>query len=71
MRDRIRNASPEVFALCSALLGIAMAAVLAQTPLFAFGSFRKMLVSFLVADLALYILMKLRFIKAPRDRGQH
>lgn len=70
MRDRFRNVSAEGFALCSALMGIALAAILAQTRIFAFGSFRAMLVSFLVADLGLYALMKLRFIKAPRDRRQ-
>lgn len=70
MRDRIRKVSPEIFALYSALIGIALAAVLAQTRIFAFGSFQMMLVSFLVADIGLYAMMKLRLIKAPRDRGQ-
>lgn len=70
MSDRIRKVSPEIFALYSALIGIALAAILAQTRIFAFGSFPMMLVSFLVADLGLYALMKLRFIKSPGDRGQ-
>ena len=70
MRDRIRNASPEVFALYSAIVGIALAAVLSQTRILAFGSFQMMLVSFLVADIGLYAMMKLGLIKSPRDRRQ-
>lgn len=70
MRDRLRNSSPEVFALYSAVVGIALAALLAQTRVLAFGSFQMMLATFLVADLGLYAMMKLRLIKSPRDRNR-
>ena len=57
--------SPEVFVLVSALIGIVLAALLAQTRVLAFGSFQMMAIAFVVADLAVYILMKVGVIKAP------
>ncbi|MEO8576378.1 MAG: hypothetical protein ABI556_06755 [Gemmatimonadales bacterium] len=56
---------PEVFMLFSAVFGIALAAVLAQTRVLAFGSFQMMAIAFVVADLAVYALMKLGVIKMP------
>lgn len=60
--------SPEAFMFVSALIGIALAALLAQTRVLAFGSFQMMAIAFVVADLAVYVLMKLGVIKAPGRR---
>ena len=61
--------SPEAFMLVSALIGIVLAALLAQTRVLAFGSFQVMAIAFIVADLAVYVLMKLGVIKAPGRRA--
>jgi uncharacterized membrane protein affecting hemolysin expression len=57
--------SPEIFMLVSAVIGIVLAALLAQTRLLAFGSFPMMAIAFVVADLAVYVLMKVGVIKLP------
>lgn len=64
MSANIRN--PEAFMLFSAVFGVALAAVLAQTKVLAFGSFQMMAIAFIVADLAVYALVKLGVIKTPR-----
>lgn len=67
MPGNIRNA--EALTLFSAVFGIALAALLAQTRVLAFGSFQMMALVFLGADLALYVLMKTGVIKAPGRHG--
>jgi hypothetical protein len=57
--------SAEGFALFSAVFGIALAALLAQTRVLAFGSFQTMALTLLGADALLYILMRLGVIKTP------
>ena len=68
MRANIRGA--EAFTLYSAVIGVALAALLAQTRVLAFGSFRTMVFAFLGADLGVYILMKTGVIKTPGGRSE-
>ncbi len=65
-----RTVSAEAFTLFSAIAGVALAALLAQTRVFAFGSFQVMAVCMLGADAGLYILMKLGLVKVPGSRSQ-
>jgi len=60
--------SAEGFAFVSAVLGIALAALLSQTRVLAFGSFQTMAFVLLGADALLYLLMKLGVIKTPGGR---
>ena len=61
--------SAEGFALSSAVLGVLLAALLSQTKVLAFTSFKMMVVIFLVADVLLYATMKMGIIKPPGARG--
>lgn len=62
--------SAEGFAVTSAIVGVMLAALLAQTEILAFGSFRMMAAVFVVADLLTYIVMKTGIIKSPGGWGQ-
>ena len=70
MIDRNFRRSAGGFAIYSAVVGVLLAALLAQTHVLAFGSFRTMALIFLSTDLMLYIVMKLGLIKAPGERGK-
>jgi len=60
----------EGFAISSAVVGVLLAALLAQTHVLAFGSFRMMAVVFLIADLLTYVTMKVGIIKSPSEWGR-
>jgi uncharacterized membrane protein len=62
--------SAEGFLISSAILGVLMAALLAQTHVLAFGSFRMMIIVFLVADVIGYITMKTGLMRSPKDWGK-
>jgi uncharacterized membrane protein len=62
--------SAEGFLISSAILGVLMAALLAQTHVLAFGSFRMMVIVFLVADVIGYITMKTGLMRSPKDWGK-
>ncbi len=62
--------SAEGFAITSAIVGVMLAALLAQTKVLAFGSFRMMATVFVAADLLTYITMKAGFIKSPTGWGR-
>ena len=62
--------SAEGFAITSAIVGVMLAALLAQTRVLAFGSFRMMAAIFVAADLFTYIIMKAGIIKSPADWGR-
>ena len=64
------RSSAEGFAVTSAIVGVMLAALLAQTKVLAFGSFRMMAAVFIVADLLTYIIMKMGIIKSPSGWGQ-
>jgi len=64
------RSSAEGFAVTSAIVGVMLAALLAQTKVLAFGSFRMMAAVFVAADLVTYIIMKMRIIKSPNEWGQ-
>ena len=70
MIDRNFRRSVEGFAISSAIVGIFLAALLAQTHVLAFGSFRTMVLIFLSTDVLLYIMMKLGIIKSPGERDK-
>lgn len=63
--------SPEGFAVKSAVLGVLLAALLTQTQLLAFGSFRIMVAVFVIADVLTYLIMKAGIIKSPDSWGGH
>ncbi|HEX2722089.1 MAG TPA: hypothetical protein VHM24_04170 [Gemmatimonadaceae bacterium] len=65
-----RNVSAEMFTLYSAVAGIALAALLAQTRVFAFASFQVMALCLLAADVCLYVLMKAGIIRTPGSRRE-
>lgn len=60
--------SAEGFAISSAVLGVLLAALLSQTKVLAFTSFKMMVVIFLAADVLTYIVMKMGIIKSPGAR---
>jgi hypothetical protein len=62
--------SAEGFFVSSAIFGVMLAALLAQTRVLAFGSFRMMVFVFLVADVIGYITMKTDLMRSPRDWGK-
>jgi hypothetical protein len=62
--------SAEGFAVTSAIVGVMLAALLAQTKVLAFGSFRMMAAVFVAADLLTYIIMKAGIIKSPNAWGR-
>lgn len=62
--------SAEAFAITSAIVGVMLAALLAQTEVLAFGSFRMMAVVFVIADVLTYIVMKAGIIKSPDAWGR-
>jgi hypothetical protein len=62
--------SAEGFFISSAVFGVLLAALLAQTHVLAFGSFAMMAIVFLVADLIGYIMMKLGLMRSPKDWGK-
>jgi hypothetical protein len=62
--------SAEGFVVSSAVFGVMLAALLSQTRVLAFGSFRMMVVVFLIADIMIYITMKIGILRSPRDWGK-
>lgn len=62
--------SAERFAVTSAVMGVLLAALLAQTKLLAFGSFRMMAAVFVIADVFTYILVKMGILKSPDSWGR-
>lgn len=62
--------SAEGFAIASAVFGVLLAALLAQTRLLAFGSFKMMAIVFLAADLLTYVTMKVGIIETPAGWGR-
>lgn len=64
------RSSAEGFMISSAILGVMLAALLAQTHLLAFASFKQMVIVFLIADVMTYITMKVGLIRSPRDWGK-
>jgi hypothetical protein len=69
MSTRDFRMSAEGFAVTSAIVGLMLAALLAQTKVLAFGSFRLMAIVFVVADLLTYLTMKAGIIKSPGEWG--
>ncbi|MEO7368586.1 MAG: hypothetical protein ABIZ36_11545 [Gemmatimonadaceae bacterium] len=69
MSTVIFRRSAEGFAIASAVVGVLLAALLSQTKVLAFTSFKMMVVIFLVADVLLYLTMKTGIIKPPGARG--
>jgi predicted permease len=61
--------SPESYAVGSAIVAVLMAAVLTRTPAAAFGTFWQMIAILLGADIVVYVMMKLGWIKLPRARS--
>ena len=70
MSTRTFRTSAEGFAVTSAIVGVMLAALLAQTKVLAFGSFRIMAAVFVAADLLTYIIMKAGIIKSPDGWGR-
>jgi uncharacterized protein YebE (UPF0316 family) len=62
--------SAEGFAVASAVIGVMLAALLAQTKVLAFGSFRMMAAVLVAVDLVVYIVMKMKILKSPNEWGQ-
>ncbi len=62
--------SAEGFAITSGVVGVLLAAILYETKVLAFTSFRMMVVIFLVSDVLLYLTMKTGIIKLPGARGR-
>jgi hypothetical protein len=62
--------SAEGFLVSSAVLGVMLAALLAQTRVLAFGSFKMMVIVFLVADIISYITMKTGLVRSPEQWGK-
>lgn len=69
MRAYLRNASPEVYFVATAIVSIAIAAVFTWIPLFRFGSFIEMAGILVVSDVVIYGLMKFGVMRSPRDRN--
>ena len=65
MSNRLIGISAERFAVYSAIAGILLAALLAQTGVLAFGSFRMMAAVFVVTDLLVYLSMRVGLIRPP------
>lgn len=61
--------SPEFYAIGNAVIGVSLAALLTRIPAGAFGSFWQMAIVFIIADLIVYIVMKLGWIRMPRQRS--
>jgi hypothetical protein len=70
MSTRTFRTSAEGFAVTSAIVGVMLAALLAQTKVLAFGSFRMMATVFVAADLLTYITMKAGIVKSPSEWGR-
>ncbi len=70
MSTQAFRTSAEGFAVTSAIVGVMLSALLAQTKVLAFGSFRLMVIVFVAADLLTYLTMKAGIIKSPGQWGQ-
>lgn len=68
MRRYLRNASPEVYFLVSALIGAAIAGLASRIPLVNFG-FLELFGILLGFDVVTYIAMKAGWIRTPRQRS--
>ena len=68
MREKITDVSAEVYFAVSAALSVIIALVAAQFRITAFGSFTKMAAVLIAADLLIYVLIRVRLLKAPRSR---
>ena len=65
----LRNASPEVFCLFSALIGVVIAAAASQIPGIGM-SFYKLAAVLVGSDVVLYLAMKAGFIRLPGARSR-
>jgi len=70
MSSNTFRSSAEGFFISSAVFGVLLAALLAQTRVLAFGSFRMMVIVFLIADVISYITMKTGLMRSPKDWGK-
>jgi hypothetical protein len=61
--------SAETYALANAIVAVLMAALLTRTPAVAFGTFWQMAAILIVADVVVYVVMKLGWIRTPRARS--
>lgn len=60
--------SPEIFAIGNAAIGVLVAALLTRFPKVSFGTFWQMAMTLIIADLVVYVGMKLGWLKMPRPR---
>lgn len=69
MRAYFRNAPPELYLVVAVVISIAICAVFTQIGFLRFGSFGVMAAVLVASDVVIYLLMKLRVVKSPRDRS--
>ena len=70
MTMRSFRSSAEGFAISSAVFGVLLAALLAQTKVLAFATFTRMAIILVIADVGVYLMMKAGLIRSPASRGQ-
>ena len=68
MRRYLKNASPEVYFVVSAVIGAVIAAFASRIPEIGFG-FLEVFGILLSADLVVYVAMKAGWIRTPRQRS--
>ncbi len=68
MKRFLKNATPEVYFVFSAVIGVLIAALASRIPGLELGFFR-MLAILLSLDVITYIAMKLGWMKTPRQRS--
>ena len=67
MRRIIEEISAERYLAGAIVVSVALAAIAATLPLLAFADFVQMAAVLIASDLVIYALVKLRFLKIPRD----
>jgi len=70
MTQRFRNPSPELYLLVSALASVLVAAIATQITALAFARFGRMVTVLLLADLVLYISMKVGVVAVSKRQGR-
>ena len=68
MREKITNASAELYFAGSAVVSVIVALVAAQFPIAAFGGFPRMAAVLVAADLVIYVLIRTGLLKVPKSR---
>ena len=58
--------SVEAYTVVAAVVGVAMAGLLSLFPRIAFGTLLQMAAVFVIADLIVYVAIKLRLLRPPR-----